>query len=192
MAINCNTQYELQDPIYLNVRRNSLLHAGIGNPDDPYDYAAISSKVIAYVNDVNPPFSRMKFSHSKTEVSVYPCNPNQPVKAEVTLFACECILSGVFSPVILAPTIGFAFAAQEVFIGLDQIVDYIIPGGIFPDPENYDIDIDLMNGGPDHPDYIGYTVLQFQPDNPANPMGDGSYFFVIWPQARIKDTGHPS
>ncbi len=190
--MNCSNIYEAQEPVYLYVRRETLLFNGIGNPDDPYDLDAISSELQAYTNDVIPPFAEVKLEHAMLEVTTYPCGPDIPIPGTARVFAVEGIVSGTYTIFIYSPRLLKAFAQHDEFVGLIQYVDYLdsLSQGI-PNPADFRIDIDLINN-PQHPEYIGYTVLQFVPDDASDPMGPGSYFFVVLPTARIIDINESS
>lgn len=80
--------------------------------------------------------------------------------------------------------------------GLDQIADYISPDEPIPSPNDFDVDIDLRNGpvptDSSQAQYIGFTYMDFAPDNPDEPNGNGTYFFVVNAWARIKYKSEPS
>ncbi|MGL5693030.1 MAG: hypothetical protein ACRCXA_03075 [Peptostreptococcaceae bacterium] len=189
----CST-YENLPPIYLSVRRETLLHIGIGNPDNPRDFDAIANNTMVYANDVNPPFERVISTVIPgATVEVELCQNQQPKNIPVDLQGCRVIVSGTYGALLVSQTKNVALDYYEQFLGLDQIVDYFAIGATLPPPESFDIDIDLTNGGANHPNYIGYVALQFALDNPAgDENGPGTYFFAVHPKAKIKYIHEPS
>lgn len=196
LGATCNN-YELQPPVYIQVRRETLLHNEIGNPTDPLDYNAIASKLIVDANDVAPPFVRVIPTDYTQTVTVYPCEDETEVQAVATLKALRVLCAGNFTAVLYSPTQPKIYAEQQEFIGLDQVPTYISPDEPVPPGDYFDIDIDLENGpvptDPSLSQYIGFVHLEFHLDNPlGSENGPGTYFFVVHPMAKIKKTSDPS
>ncbi len=189
-------QYQPVPPVYLNIRKETLNHVGIGDPTNPYDYSEIISKVVVYANDVTEPFLRLiKQSYQIPQKVPYPCeNVPGEIDASIELEQWRAIASGTFHPIAYSANIG-ALAGVEDFVGVDQIIYYCASGEFPYVQSDFDIDIDLVNGDPSNPDTpggTGYTLVKFFPDDPNTPNGPGAYFFVVEPLVRVKLASDPS
>ncbi|WP_195251474.1 hypothetical protein [Romboutsia sp. 1001713B170207_170306_H8] len=190
-GLSCAT-YEMQPPIYIEVRREVLLHNGIGNPDNPNDFSSIIDNVLVYANDINPPFIRVLSEEVYGgDISASVC-PNSPsISIPIMLQGCRVIASGNYTALLSSLSKNVAFNYYNQFVGLDQIVDYLAPNKTLPSPSIFDIDIEFENGIIDDKETTGFTNLIYVYDIPEgqlgfNPNGNGYYFFTVIPKVKIK------
>lgn len=194
-SVSCRKREPLS-PLYLSVRRDRFLHFNIGNPDDPYDYNAIASLIKVYANDVNPPLCAVFPQVVPQTVPVYPCGPgSDAVNGIAEIIGVTVVAGGLFTPILYSHPVGI-FTTGELMFGLNQTADYISPNDTIPTPDEFDIDIDLQDGpiptDSSQAQYIGFTYMDFAPDNPNEPNGNGTYFFVVNALARVKYKSEPS
>lgn len=184
--IPCSNEYLPLHPVYLQVRRDTLLHLGVGNPDDPYDYTDITQKVTAFANDVAQPFVTLHKDIKSVDVSVQsPCDDTLTIPATASLEQWSATASCNYSPILYVTGVGI-IAGQQVFMGIEQIVYNCKPGEFPYTTDNCDLTFKFQNGvgvggG------IGYVFVRFNPDDPSDttPNAPGDYFFVIRPSAKI-------
>lgn len=179
MTSSCNTEYVVLEPRYISVERKYLLFAGVGNPDDPYDYESIYTKVAVAINDVQPPYGSMIHEYVDVDVDIYPCGPTQPIKSKVKLSRSICSLVGNFEVMLFRMENPEIFSQETQFFGIDQIVSYSGVDSSLPNVDDYTTKLKLISDG----DFIGYTGLYFLPNQEGSDKG--RYFFYVWPEAKI-------
>lgn len=184
---SCNNEFITLEPVYLSIRKDTLNHNGIGDPNDPTNYSLIVEKVVGFCNDVSNPFSRVftKIVEVPTKVKS-PCGDvSEDVSTVAQLEECTVVSASNFTPILYGVgNIGLLAGATK-FMGIDQVVDYYAPGTKSYSNDDFDLDFQLVPGTP--PDgNIGYEIIVFSADDPINdPKGPGAYFFKIIPQVRI-------
>ncbi|MGL4911620.1 MAG: hypothetical protein ACRC3Y_04230 [Romboutsia sp.] len=187
LLTGCNTDYIPLEPVYLNIRKETLNHLGIGDPLDPTNYALITPKIMGFCNDVNDPFTRVFRERITVPYEIdSPCNPNDPkISVNLDLDKVIGVASSTYAPVLYgAGNIGL-LAGDRKFVGIDQVIAYVSPSDPYPTSLNLDITFKLQNGTPPNGN-IGYIFVTFAPDDLDEPNGHGTYFFKILPSAKIK------
>lgn len=178
-------------PVYIEVKRSVFLHIGIGDPNDARNYEAIAPYVLGYIDDIRPPYGVIIPQYEALPITVYPCpDSTVGIPALAPLNEIRVVCSGNYGPMIVGkpggPAQNLVFNGKSVFFGLDQILTYMKTSDKPPTIDDVDVDFDLQNGDPIlHPNYIGFTFIDFAPDNPLEENGDGTYFFVLNPKVKI-------
>lgn len=173
------------DPVYLSVRRDTLVHLGIVNPSDPYDFSLILENVSAFINDVRATFSREFLETELCPITVdNNCNGTiSKVPAFVKVNKLKVVAANRFAPTLYAKNHGLLDIEQD-FIGLDQFV--IINTDTANLGSGYDLNFELLNkSDPPNPvfDGKGYDFIMYQP-NPGD-SNNGQYFFRLSAKVQI-------
>lgn len=182
---SCNLEYIELEPMYLNIRKETLNHLGIGDPLNPTNYSLITPYISGYCNDVSDPFIRVFKELVKIPTTIKnPCNDTS-ISVDLELEKIVVVASSTYAPILYGEGNIGILSGDRKFVGIDQVIAYIKPGTIYKDPSDFDISFKLQNGTPPTGNR-GYTFITFAPDNLDNPNGPGAYFFKIIPSAKIK------
>ncbi|MGL4911916.1 MAG: hypothetical protein ACRC3Y_05715 [Romboutsia sp.] len=188
--LNCKDWKELP-PVYLNIRRETLIHLGIltlnDDPSSPKTIDKLKTSIHGYINNVMLPFVRLNDTEDTINLPIpSPCQDGLPINGSVAIVTRKVYAAGTFAPILFHATNGLLAGTQE-FVGLDQIAEVFLPGQHPGENDDYYIKIILtVNGDPNHISPTGYDEVSYAPD----PIGDmGTYFFRCMPAAQVIDHG---